>query len=119
MSLPPVIDREAIKSLAELNPDDNGEFLKEIIGIFLEDTPQRLADLDDCLAKGDTTGFVRAAHSIKGSSANMGAMVLRQSAEELEHKAKNGGLAGTEALIARVRSDYADAAAEISKLIPA
>jgi len=119
MSQPPVIDHEAIKALADLNPDDNGEFLKEIIAIFLEDTPQRLAELEDCVSKGDVTRYIRAAHSIKGSSANMGAMVLRQTAEELEHKAKNNGLAGTEELFRRLQADYADAAAEISKLIPA
>jgi HPt (histidine-containing phosphotransfer) domain-containing protein len=119
MSQPPVIDLEAIKALAELNPDDNGEFLKEIIMIFLEDTPQRIAELEESLKTGDTSRFVRAAHSIKGSSANMGTMVLRRTAEQLEQHAKHSGLADTEELLGRLRTDYAEAAAAIAKLMPA
>ena len=67
------IDPDAIANLRELNPGDNGEFLREIIGIYIEDTPKRIADLKACLASGDTSAFTRAAHTIKGSSANVGA----------------------------------------------
>ena len=40
-----VIDPQAIENLRALNPGDNDEFLREIVGIFLEDTPQRLVEL--------------------------------------------------------------------------
>ncbi len=83
MSSSPVIDPQAIENLRSLNPGDNDEFLKELTVIFLEDTPQRINDLDQGLAAGDTARFTRGAHSIKGSSANMGAMLLRAAAEKL------------------------------------
>lgn len=65
---PSVIDPQAIENLRALNPGDDDAFLREITGIFLEDTPVRLAELDESLAKGDVAKFTRAAHSIKGSS---------------------------------------------------
>ena len=40
-----VIDPQAIENLRSLNPDDNDKFLSEIAGIFLEDTPLRIAEL--------------------------------------------------------------------------
>ena len=40
--LPPVIDLQGIENLRALNPGDNDEFLREIVALFLEDTPQRL-----------------------------------------------------------------------------
>jgi hypothetical protein len=43
----PSIDPDAIANLRELNPGDNGEFLREIIAIYLEDTPKRLAEMKD------------------------------------------------------------------------
>jgi len=43
----------AIENLRALNPGDNDEFLREITGIFLEDTPQRIAELDESLVAGD------------------------------------------------------------------
>src|SRR3954470_8416848 len=88
MADPAVIDPQAIQNLRALNPGDNDEFLREITTIFLEDTPLRIAELDQSLASGDVTKFTRAAHSIKGSSSNLGAMALRAVAEQLEHLAR-------------------------------
>lgn len=116
MSNSTIIDPESIESLRSLNPGDNDEFLREIIGIFLDDTPKRLTELDQCLASGDVKTFTRAAHSIKGSSANLGAMVLRASAEKLEHTSSAEGLGNVSALIAQVQADYAAAKAELERI---
>jgi HPt (histidine-containing phosphotransfer) domain-containing protein len=64
MAVPPVIDQQAIENLRSLNPGDNDEFLREIIGIFLEDTPQRIKDLEQSLAATDTGTVSRTAHTI-------------------------------------------------------
>ena len=112
-----VIDPQAIENLRALNPGDNDEFLREIAGIFLEDTPQRIVELEESLAARDTAKFTRAAHSIKGSSANLGAMGMRAVAEKLEHHARTEGLEGVTALVSEVKSEFARANAELSKLI--
>ena len=112
----PIIDPEAIENLRSLNPDDNDEFLREIVGIFLEDTPKRLTELDECLARQDVRGFTRAAHSIKGSSANVGASYLRSAAERLEHESNGEGLANVAAQITEVRNRFIDAKAELQRI---
>ena len=104
--LPP-IDRDAIANLRDLNPGDNGEFLREIIGIYIEDTPKRIADLKACLASGDAPAFTRAAHTIKGSSANVGAQVLKAVAERLEYQSRMEGLGGVGPLIADCDAAFA------------
>lgn len=117
MSDPTVIDPQAIENLRALNPGDNDEFLREIAGIYLEDTPQRLAELDQSLAAGDAPKFTRAAHSIKGSSANLGANTVRALAEKLEHHARSQGLAGVEPVIAELKAAYERATLELNKLM--
>jgi HPt (histidine-containing phosphotransfer) domain-containing protein len=112
-----VIDPQAIESLRALNPGDNDEFLREIAGIFLEDTPHRLAELDESLTASDISKFTRAAHSIKGSSANLGAIALRAAAEKLEHEARTKGLSGVAALIEQVKSEFSRAQGELNTLI--
>ncbi|QYM77668.1 Hpt domain-containing protein [Horticoccus luteus] len=112
-----VIDPEAIAGLRALNPDDNDEFLREIVGIFLEDTPARIAELDQSLADADTPRFVRAAHSIKGSSANLGATQLRHAAEQLERHGRDRGLADTAPLITSIKSEFARARQELAALV--
>jgi histidine phosphotransfer protein HptB len=114
----PVIDLQAIENLRALNPDDNDEFLREIAGIFLEDTPLRIAELDESLAAGDIPKFARAAHSIKGSSSNLGAMTLRAAAEKLEHHARTTGLNEVGGLVSAIKEEFTRTQAEITKIVP-
>lgn len=111
----PAIDPEAINNLRELSPDDDA-FIIEIIDIFLEDTPRRIAELETALANQDAAVFERAAHSIKGSSANLGANSLRGVAEKLEHHSRTEGLAGTEEMIAELKLRYGEAESELAKI---
>jgi HPt (histidine-containing phosphotransfer) domain-containing protein len=112
-----VIDPQSIENLRSLNPGDNDEFLREIAGIFLEDTPLRIAELEESLQAADVTKFARAAHSIKGSSSNLGAMALRAAAEKLEHQARSQGLVDVAPLVATVKSEFARAQSALKALI--
>jgi HPt (histidine-containing phosphotransfer) domain-containing protein len=91
---PMIIDPEAIKALRELNPGDNDVFLKEIVGIYIEDT----------------------AHTIKGSSANVGAVALAAVAERLESLSRRDGLGGVAPLLADCEREYGRAADALRKL---
>lgn len=113
----PIIDPQAIDNLRMLNPDDGDEFLREIVAIFVADTPKRILELAECRASGDTVRFVRAAHSIKGSSSNLGALSLRHAADILEQHAKQSGMVGVEAMIADVRSEFSRAEQELARLV--
>ena len=117
MPAPLIIDPQAIENLRALTPGDNDEFLREIVGIFLEDTPRRITELEQGLAGKDPLSFTRAAHSIKGSSSNLGALALRAVAERLELQSKQSGLTGVESLLAELKSEFARAAAELSQII--
>jgi HPt (histidine-containing phosphotransfer) domain-containing protein len=113
----PVIDPQAIENLRALNPDDNDEFLREIAGIFLEDTPLRIAELDQSFLAGDVAKFTRAAHSIKGSSANLGAMALRAVAEKLEHHVRTEGMTNVTSAVDGIKAEFSRAQTELLRLI--
>ena len=117
MPEPAVIDLQAIENLRALNPGDNDEFLREIAAIFIEDTPVRIAELDQGLLQGDISKFTRAAHSIKGSSANLGAMALRAIAEKIEHESRTKGLADMPALLTQLKFEFERAKRELTALV--
>lgn len=119
MSSLPVVDLEAIENLRALSPGDGDVFLKEILGIFLEDMPVRIAELHRSNAANDAESFIRAAHSIKGSSSNVGAAEVRAIAETLEHHSRKQGIAGQEAQIAQLEAAYSRAKVELEKLLAA
>lgn len=112
-----IIDPQAVENLRALNPGDNDAFLREIAAIFVEDTPMRIAELDQSLLAGDVSKFIRAAHSIKGSSANLGALGLRAVAEKLEHQARTQGLGNVIALIAQVKAEFGRARGALAILV--
>ena len=114
---PSVIDPQAIENLRALNPDDNDEFLREIVNIYLEDTPLRIKELEESFAAKDAGKFTRAAHSIKGSSSNLGAVVVRNVAEKIEHDSRSKGVEGTADLVLQLKQEYARAEVELKKLI--
>jgi HPt (histidine-containing phosphotransfer) domain-containing protein len=114
----PSIDLEAIANLKELNPGDNGEFLREIVAIYIEDTPKRIAELRACLASGDVKTFTRAAHTIKGSSANVGAQILKSLGERMELISRTEGLSNVAPLVADCDAEFARVATELRRLAP-
>lgn len=71
------------------------EFEKELFAIYLDDTEQRLAELRSNIAAGDADTAKRVAHTVKGSSANVGAEQVRAAAARLEQQIAHGGLAET------------------------
>lgn len=113
-----VIDPQAIDSLRALSPGDNDAFLREITSIFLEDTPLRIAELNESLQAGDVARFTRAAHSIKGSSANLGALALRSVASKLEQHARTAGLAEVAAQVDAVKLEFERARTQLRTIVP-
>ena len=116
MSDAPILDPESIENLRALGAEGDDSFLKEIIGIFIEDTPQRIQELRTAFAASDQTTFSRAAHSIKGSASNLGALRLRAVAEKLEHSSKQQGLAQLDQMIPELEAEFQIARAELEKL---
>ncbi len=71
-----VIDPKVIQGLRDLGGEDEPGLLSELIKIFLEDAPQRMRDITEGMAKGDLGRVERGAHTLKSSSANIGAIAL-------------------------------------------
>ncbi len=60
------------------------ELLQDICRIFLEESPKLMAQLRQAVAEGDPEAVSRAAHSLKGESAYLGATNVSQMAKQLE-----------------------------------
>jgi HPt (histidine-containing phosphotransfer) domain-containing protein len=119
-SLPqPDLDPEAIANLRALGDEGDDTFLREIICIYLQDTPLRLADLRNASTAGDRALYTRAAHTIKGSSSNVGALAVRALAEELEHRSKYEQHSALDPLLARLETAFRRAAFALRAVIGA
>lgn len=66
------------------------DFIAELIGVFLEDTPSLLAGMQTALKEDDVDGVGRAAHTLYSSSGMFGAVTLQSLCRELEMGCRNG-----------------------------
>ena len=113
----PAIDPQAIAELRAMNPGDDS-FLRELIQIYLEDSPQRIAEIEECLEQGDAVRLTRAAHSLKGSSSNFGATQLRAISEKIEHLGRDSALGEVPATLPELKAEFDKVKTALEALIP-
>jgi HPt (histidine-containing phosphotransfer) domain-containing protein len=106
-----------IRSKAKEWVDEYGaDFLVELIDVYLADTPNRVALLRQAIEGGDAETCVREAHTLKSSSANLGALELSASAKEMEAAGRAGRTASLADEIGRFESQFAAVKAALEAL---
>jgi HPt (histidine-containing phosphotransfer) domain-containing protein len=81
------------KELAQRLGLEEEEYL-ELLELFVETTGPNLAKLQGGLDACDSRQVLEAAHTIKGSSANLGLAAIAEVAKEIEEKARHNSLQG-------------------------
>ncbi|MFA5353838.1 MAG: response regulator, partial [Thermodesulfovibrionales bacterium] len=61
-------------TVAMASVDGDREFFAEVVGIFLEDCPKLMGEIHNALKEGSAAALGRAAHTLKGSAGNFGAV---------------------------------------------
>ena len=78
------IDFQILHNLSELDDDDDPNFLRDLINIYLSDAPQHLKTMKEAVILGDADSLKLASHTLKSSSANLGAVSFSEVCKELE-----------------------------------
>ena len=78
---------------AELETVGGPALVARLVSMFLDDAPDRLAQIDRGITAGDAVMVARAAHRIKGGAATVGALRVSTVARFVEHTAQAGELA--------------------------
>ena len=103
---PPVLD-EAV--LGELSASVQGDraFVVELINAYLTDGPAQVDAIEAAVAADDASALVRPAHTLKSSSATVGAQRLAAASRELEMAGRSGSLLATSsATVASLRAEW-------------
>lgn len=81
----PILDLETLNALKDIMEDD----FSSLIDSYAEDAPTLLTDLKQSAKEADLTILIRAAHTLKSSSGNLGATLLSGIAFDIEQLGKN------------------------------
>jgi signal transduction histidine kinase/DNA-binding response OmpR family regulator/HPt (histidine-containing phosphotransfer) domain-containing protein len=95
----PLINRQALENIRALSSSNGDALLERVLQAYLDDTPVHLRTIKSAIDSGSTVQMRKAAHSLKSSSANVGADALAQRCREMEQLGRNDTTAGAAALL--------------------
>ncbi|MGZ6256314.1 MAG: Hpt domain-containing protein [Candidatus Limnocylindria bacterium] len=108
---PPVLDEAILAELRATTGDDDG-FVRELVETYLADVPAQLEAIATAIEAGDAASLVRPAHTLKSSSATVGALRLAAIARRLEMAGRAGELDATTAADVQTVRAECEAASE-------
>ena len=106
MTEPEILEQSALDRLKEWGGD---KLLGQMIRLFLENAPGRMNQIRAGVDGGDVRESEKGAHSLKSSSANVGAYHLRTIAADMERAAAGGDTAAVVAMLPSLESAFSQA----------
>lgn len=96
-----------LKSLAHLK-SVIGDSLAPILRTYLEITPALMDELDQAIQKQNAADVKRHAHTLKGSSSNIGAVDLPKLCLQMEYFGRDGEINKAQALWPEIKQAYSE-----------
>ena len=110
----PVIDRQQFNQLSEALDGD----LSHVIPAFIASAGEMISELHEVLAADNDKEVLRLTHSIKSSSANLGASRLSHSAGHMERWAANGDLAKVADQLESLMTEFDKTKQALTDIVP-
>ncbi|WP_250634488.1 response regulator [Pinirhizobacter soli] len=104
------LDAEALQALRDLQRPGRPDVLTRVIDLFSLDAPRLVEAMLEAVKSNDADALRRAAHTLKSTSANVGAVSLSTNCREIEQLARS-----TEVVAAGTRVD--DATKELGRVL--
>jgi HPt (histidine-containing phosphotransfer) domain-containing protein len=103
----PLLDEAVLTELRASTGDDE-EFVRDLVATYVDDAATNIADLATAVGEKDAHAMVRPAHTLKSTSASVGAMRLSALCRDIEAVGRDGNVDGTGAALDRVRGTWAE-----------
>lgn len=116
MTEPPILDPQQIQMLIDLDPEGAPALIQELVEIFEEDAPKRLADLSAALASSNAEDATGAAHALKGGVANLGLARLADLAQSAERLSRERNLEAVHPYVPKLHQAFDEALGELKRV---
>lgn len=100
-----VLDAQALDALRQLDPTGEAKLLRRLLDTYGESLGRLLEQVDEAQRRADAAAVRLAVHTLKSSSASVGARDLSQLCAEAEQALRDGTVDGAAALLARLRAE--------------
>jgi two-component system, sensor histidine kinase and response regulator len=100
------LDLEVIASMRGLQGEGETDIVAELADMFLGDARPRLSALEEAVQNDDAPAIESLAHTLKGSSGNMGARGMSALCARLEDAGASGDLSQSFRLLERLKEEF-------------
>lgn len=114
-----VINLKAINTIRGLQRPGKPDLLTKVVGVYFDKTPEVIDAMVAAMTENDHDAVAACAHSLKSSSAYLGADSLSTRCRKIEAAIKDGSVDELAELVAGMRDEYDLASAELGGLIQA
>ncbi|QGG47149.1 hybrid sensor histidine kinase/response regulator [Heliorestis convoluta] len=101
-----ILDLRSLRDIHELAMDSEPEFLQQVIGMYLEDTQPRIEALRQAVTQKDCYVLEKVAHSMKSSSASLGALALSEQCAYMENLGRKRVSEGLEESLEKLLKEF-------------
>jgi HPt (histidine-containing phosphotransfer) domain-containing protein len=101
-----ILDMDVVETLKALGGDTEPELFVELVDLFLEDARGNFDALRDALDRADAEGVEHAAHTLKSSCGNVGALPLSETCFKLEQLGRARRLDGAAGLLESALDEF-------------
>lgn len=101
------VDLSVLSSYDSLQLQDEPDLIIEIIDLYLDDVPRRMAAMRSAATEEDALSIMRQAHNLKGSSGNVGAIQVAAICDALEHAVPEDSFANISILLDSLEEELA------------
>jgi HPt (histidine-containing phosphotransfer) domain-containing protein len=108
-----VLDAEVIAGIRALGRSGTGDFLARVVARYAQDAPQLFERMRAAIASADAAALRMAAHTLKSSSANLGAKTAAAICKELEALGRSGSIGGAAELMHELEAELTGAYAAL------
>ena len=111
------IDKQTIEALRELDPHGGIGLARELIGTFLQSADASMQRVVRAVTEHDAASLAQAAHALKSSTANVGALRLSECFRELERIGREGRVAEAAGALDCANAEFERAIASLRSLM--
>jgi CheY-like chemotaxis protein len=110
-----MLDLQTVERIRAMNPGGSSDLFKRLAELYVTSSAALVETLSVVARTGDAHGVAQAAHALKSSSANVGALSLAATCGELELVANENKTELIEALVARLLREHSDVLNELEQ----
>jgi PAS domain S-box-containing protein len=103
---PVTFDDSVLEQFRMLAGEAGNALVGDLIDLFLRETPDLIGSMHQALASQDMESWMRTTHSLKSSSAQLGALKLSALCKEGEIKGREGRSINLTELLAHIEAEY-------------